>query len=111
VIGNALDATTFVPAVPRGAVFVQLVGTAHPRPAKARQFEDVTRSPAHLPSLRDGAERLRPITLDDCLHALQAAIRGPCPDSVRILDVPALRRTRAASRADSRVLRAEPDRP
>jgi uncharacterized protein YbjT (DUF2867 family) len=41
VMGNALDASTFVEAVGAGDTFVQLVGVAHPSPAKAQQFREV----------------------------------------------------------------------
>ena len=41
VIGNALDASTFVSAIPRGATLVHLVGTPHPSPAKAAEFRRV----------------------------------------------------------------------
>jgi uncharacterized protein YbjT (DUF2867 family) len=41
VIGNALDATTFAAAIPRGATVVHLVGTPHPGPAKAAEFVSV----------------------------------------------------------------------
>jgi uncharacterized protein YbjT (DUF2867 family) len=41
VIANALDADTFVEAVAAGDTFVQLVGVAHPSPAKAQQFREV----------------------------------------------------------------------
>lgn len=41
VIGNALDASTFADAVPRGATFVHLVGTPHPNPSKANEFQRV----------------------------------------------------------------------
>jgi uncharacterized protein YbjT (DUF2867 family) len=41
VIGNALDATTFASAVPPGATLVHLVGTPHPNPAKAAEFQRV----------------------------------------------------------------------
>jgi uncharacterized protein YbjT (DUF2867 family) len=36
--GNALDATTFAPAVAPADTFVQLVGTPHPSPRKAKEF-------------------------------------------------------------------------
>jgi uncharacterized protein YbjT (DUF2867 family) len=39
--GNALDRWTFAAAVPRGSVVVHLVGTPHPSPAKAAEFESV----------------------------------------------------------------------
>jgi uncharacterized protein YbjT (DUF2867 family) len=41
VMGNALDASTFVEAVAADDTFVQLVGVAHPSPAKAQQFREV----------------------------------------------------------------------
>jgi uncharacterized protein YbjT (DUF2867 family) len=39
--GNALDRRTFMDAVRGGDTFVQLVGTPHPSPAKAREFRAV----------------------------------------------------------------------
>ena len=41
VIGDALDASTFASAIPRGATLVHLVGTPHPSPAKAAEFRRV----------------------------------------------------------------------
>ncbi len=41
VIGNALDAATFTGAIPAGSTFVHLVGTPHPNPAKAAEFQRV----------------------------------------------------------------------
>jgi uncharacterized protein YbjT (DUF2867 family) len=41
VTGNALDAASFAYAIPRGATLVHLVGTPHPNPAKAAEFERV----------------------------------------------------------------------
>ena len=41
VIGNALDAATFASAIPHGATIVHLVGTPHPNPSKAAEFEAV----------------------------------------------------------------------
>jgi uncharacterized protein YbjT (DUF2867 family) len=41
VAGNALDASTFAAAIPRGATLVHLVGTPHPSPSKAAEFERV----------------------------------------------------------------------
>jgi uncharacterized protein YbjT (DUF2867 family) len=41
VVGNALDASTFSAAVSPADTFVHLVGTPHPNPAKARQFEEI----------------------------------------------------------------------
>ena len=41
VVGDALDASTFANAIPRGATLVHLVGTPHPSPAKAAEFRRV----------------------------------------------------------------------
>ena len=41
VTGNALDAATFAYAIPRDATVVHLVGTPHPNPSKAAEFERV----------------------------------------------------------------------
>jgi uncharacterized protein YbjT (DUF2867 family) len=41
VVGDALDGSTFVAAVAPTDTFVQLVGVAHPSPARARQFRTI----------------------------------------------------------------------
>jgi uncharacterized protein YbjT (DUF2867 family) len=41
VVGNALDAATFASAIPHGATIVHLVGTPHPNPSKAAEFDAV----------------------------------------------------------------------
>lgn len=41
VTGNALDAATFANAIPPNATFVHLIGTPHPSPAKAAEFQRV----------------------------------------------------------------------
>ena len=41
VVGNALEASTFAAAIPPEATFVHLVGTPHPNPAKAAEFQRV----------------------------------------------------------------------
>jgi uncharacterized protein YbjT (DUF2867 family) len=41
VLGNALDASTFAAAIPRHATLVHLVGTPHPSPSKAAEFQRV----------------------------------------------------------------------
>jgi uncharacterized protein YbjT (DUF2867 family) len=43
VVGNALDHATFARAVVGAKTFVQLVGVAHPSPAKGREFESIDR--------------------------------------------------------------------
>lgn len=39
--GNALDAVTFLDAVPMHATYIHLTGVSHPSPAKAKQFRDI----------------------------------------------------------------------
>ncbi len=51
VVGNALDAASYAPLVPRGCVFVHLVGVPHPSPAKAAEFLSID-----LPSVRASVE-------------------------------------------------------
>jgi uncharacterized protein YbjT (DUF2867 family) len=41
VVGDALDASTFAAAIPQGATVVHLVGTPHPNPSKAAEFQRV----------------------------------------------------------------------
>jgi uncharacterized protein YbjT (DUF2867 family) len=41
IVGDALDATTFAPAIPLAATVVHLVGTPHPNPSKAAEFRRV----------------------------------------------------------------------
>ena len=41
VIGDALDASTFASAIPSGTTLIHLVGTPHPNPAKAAEFQRV----------------------------------------------------------------------
>jgi len=41
IIGDALNAATFMEAIPRGATLVHLIGTPHPSPAKAAEFRRV----------------------------------------------------------------------
>jgi uncharacterized protein YbjT (DUF2867 family) len=41
ITGNPFDATTFFDYIPKGAVFVQLLGVPHPSPAKAQQFTNI----------------------------------------------------------------------
>lgn len=41
VVGDALDASTFARAIPAGAILVHLVGTPHPNPSKAAEFQRI----------------------------------------------------------------------
>jgi len=70
VAGDALDGASFAAAIPAGATLVQLVGTSHPNPSKAAEFEEVD-----LTSVR----------------ALRAAVEhAPARGAVRVVDVPAI---------------------
>jgi uncharacterized protein YbjT (DUF2867 family) len=166
VVGDALDAATFADAVPTGATFVHLVGTPHPNPTKAAEFQRVDLAsiqaavaaaraagvrhfvyvsvaqpapvmreyiavrqqgeslvrglnipatilrpwyvlgPGHrwpylllpmyallqaVPSTRDGARRLGLVTRRAMIGALVHAVEHPPSESVRVIDVPAIR--------------------
>jgi uncharacterized protein YbjT (DUF2867 family) len=41
IVGNALDASTFASTIPPASTIVHLVGTPHPNPSKAAEFERV----------------------------------------------------------------------
>lgn len=41
IIGDPFDASTFQPFIPANALFVQLLGVAHPSPKKAKQFREI----------------------------------------------------------------------
>jgi uncharacterized protein YbjT (DUF2867 family) len=41
ITGNPFDENTFYDCIPKGAVFVQLLGVPHPSPAKAPQFTSI----------------------------------------------------------------------
>src|SRR5436190_15423290 len=41
IVGDALDESTFAGAIPAGATIVHLVGTPHPNPSKAAEFQRV----------------------------------------------------------------------
>src|SRR6185503_14734236 len=41
VIGDPFDANTFQQHIPKGAVFIQLLGVSHPSPSKAEQFKQI----------------------------------------------------------------------
>ena len=71
VIGNALDAMTFASAIPPGATLVHLVGTPHPGPAKAAEFERVD-----LASIRAAAFAARTAR---AAHFVYVSVAHPAP--------------------------------
>ncbi len=71
VVGNALDATTYAAGVAPADTFVHLVGTPHPNPAKAQQFEDVD-----LASIRAAVEAAR---MAGVRHFVYVSVAQPAP--------------------------------
>jgi len=71
VIGNALDDLTFAAAIPSGATFVHLVGTPHPSPAKAAEFERVD-----LASIRAA---VKAATRAHVAHFVYVSVAHPAP--------------------------------
>lgn len=69
--GDALDAASFAHAIPRGATVVHLVGTPHPNPSKAAQFERVD-----LGSIRAAAEAA---SIADASHIVYVSVARPAP--------------------------------
>jgi len=71
VTGDALDAATFAYAIPRGATLVHLVGTPHPNPSKAAEFERVD-----LGSIRASATAA---VASDAAHIVYVSVARPAP--------------------------------
>lgn len=79
VVGDALDASTFVEAVAAGDTFVQLVGVAHPSPAKAQQFRDVD-----LVSVRESVKAASEARV---AHFVYLSVAQPAPIMRAYIDV------------------------
>jgi uncharacterized protein YbjT (DUF2867 family) len=71
VVGNALDASTFAPAVTRADTIVHLVGTPHPSPSKAAEFQRVD-----LPSILASVEAARRA---QAAHLVYVSVAHPAP--------------------------------
>ena len=71
VIGDALDASTFASAIPPGTTLVHLVGTPHPSPAKAAEFQRVD-----LTSIRATTAAARRA---DVRHLIYVSVAHPAP--------------------------------
>ena len=71
VIGNALDDATFASGIPPGATVVHLVGTPHPNPSKAAEFQrvDVASIRATMAAVRRAAVR----------HVVYVSVAHPAP--------------------------------
>jgi uncharacterized protein YbjT (DUF2867 family) len=71
VVGNALDAATFAPAVRGADTIVHLVGTPHPSPKKAAEFQRVD-----LPSILASVEAARRAGAP---HLVYVSVAHPAP--------------------------------
>ena len=71
VVGNALDASTFASAVKRTDTIVHLVGTPHPSPSKAAEFQRVD-----LPSIHASVEAARRA---QAAHLVYVSVAHPAP--------------------------------
>lgn len=70
-VGNALDASTFSAAVSGADTLVHLVGTPHPSPSKAAEFQRVD-----LPSIRASVEAVRSA---GTVHLVYVSVAHPAP--------------------------------
>jgi uncharacterized protein YbjT (DUF2867 family) len=71
VVGDALDASSYRDRVPHQATFVHLVGTPHPNPAKAAEFERV--------DLQSLCEAVRAAQAAKCAHFVYLSVAQPAP--------------------------------
>ena len=71
VAGDALDAASFVAALTRRTTLVHLVGTPHPNPSKALEFERVD-----LASIRASVEAARQASI---AHLIYVSVAQPAP--------------------------------
>lgn len=88
VTGDALDHTTFADAVRAGETFVQLVGTPHPNPRKAAEFERVDFVSAResvIAARRAGVAHFVYVSVAQPAPAMRAyvAVRARCEALVR----------------------------
>jgi uncharacterized protein YbjT (DUF2867 family) len=71
IVGNALDEASVAAALRPGDTVVHLVGTPHPSPAKAKQFEEID-----LASIRALVNAARKIGVD---HLVYVSVAQPAP--------------------------------
>jgi uncharacterized protein YbjT (DUF2867 family) len=71
VVGDALDASTFAPAVTAADTIVHLVGTPHPSPSKAAEFQRVD-----LPSILASVEAA---CRANAAHLVYVSVAHPAP--------------------------------
>lgn len=71
VVGNALEAATFAGAVPREATLIHLIGTPHPNPAKAAEFQSVDLASIRAATAAAWQARVR--------HLVYVSVAQPAP--------------------------------
>lgn len=71
IIGNALDASTFSDALTPRDTIVHLIGTPHPNPSKAAEFQRVD-----LASIRASVEAAREVGVE---HIIYVSVAQPAP--------------------------------
>jgi uncharacterized protein YbjT (DUF2867 family) len=77
--GNALDGSTFAGQVAPSDTFIQLVGVAHPSPAKEKEFRAID-----LVSVRESAAAARAAGVD---HFIYLSVAQPAPIMQAYIDV------------------------
>jgi uncharacterized protein YbjT (DUF2867 family) len=88
VIGNALDAATFRDKIGAADTFVQLVGVAHPSPAKAKQFREIDLISCQQSVAAAVANHVKHFVYVSVAHPAPMmhayiAVRSQCEDTIR----------------------------
>ncbi len=71
VLGDALDGASYEQHLAGCDTFIQLVGVAHPRPAKAKEFVEIDR--------RSGIEAIRAAKRSGVAHFIYVSVAHPAP--------------------------------
>jgi uncharacterized protein YbjT (DUF2867 family) len=79
IVGDALDGTTFRDKLGGADTYVQLVGVAHPGPAKARQFREI--------DLKSCEESLAVAMANRIQHFVYVSVAHPAPVMKSYIDV------------------------
>jgi len=79
VAGNALDASTFANAIAPSDTFIQLVGVAHPSPAKAEAFKAI--------DLVAISESVKAVANSSITHFIYLSVAQPAPVMQAYIDV------------------------
>jgi uncharacterized protein YbjT (DUF2867 family) len=79
IFGNALDSNSFSDKVAGYDTFVQLVGVAHPSPAKAQQFRDI--------DLKSCQESVRAAVSNGIQHFVYVSVAHPAPAMKAYIEV------------------------